>query len=301
MMKQTKPNTNTSDKPAKRKKVRFKKGPNWRPKDDTLERASKEVLQGMVDEGLSHEVMASRLHMTAETLSACARVHGVTLPYEKRKELRMVTPEREARLREALAREPTSFAALCRAVKETDTVVNAWLRTLQITPDFERFKAGQIARDEKIIASIKDGKSNTIIAKEMNLTKNTVAGVRARAVEAGKLAPMKQTAKQRSRAATKALRNGLHKKKLDGPRLVVANKAPVAPTPPKKERDFTNVIPFDEIRNGRCKFPVGTVKPFMFCGKPAEGPWCPECRAVCFEPAEVTRKKDRQMRIGRMS
>jgi hypothetical protein len=47
-------------------------------------------------------------------------------------------------------------------------------------------------------------------------------------------------------------------------------------------------IPFGELREGRCKFPLGRLSdpPERFCGKPAPigSPYCPQCQRTVYAP-----------------
>lgn len=297
-----------TNKQTTKKRVRkpFKKGPSWVPKKETLDRVPKEELEAAVSAKMTHEAMASKFKVTCETLAACARVHGVDLPSAIRAERRIVTPEREEKLRKALSTKPPSMNALCTLCKETETVIRAWMMTLGIEIDFSANNIARKERNEKIIALIRAGESNTSIAKMMHITKNTVAGVRARAIEAGELNLTSAIPGSRSEAVKRAYKRNpeiiLARRKFNGT-PVTKEKGPVPPTPPSPQREFANVIPFEKLKTGVCRFPVGKTRPYMFCGKPVEPgrSWCNECCAVCFEPEDVRRKKDRALGLRKSS
>jgi hypothetical protein len=65
---------------------------------------------------------------------------------------------------------------------------------------------------------------------------------------------------------------------------------------PELKREGRNGISFSALREGRCKFPLGSIDepPTRFCGEPTSmgEPYCPDCGRIAYVPS--SRRRDRR-------
>ena len=76
------------------------------------------------------------------------------------------------------------------------------------------------------------------------------------------------------------MRFGGGRQTLRRPRVCKPRHTKTAPTINKRtsepliEPPFMDLT-FDQLGDGQCKFPKGDYLPYLFCGNPADGSWCP--------------------------
>lgn len=138
----------------------------------------------------------------------------------------------------------------------------------------------------KIIQLFRDKKSYLEIAKELDISKGSVASFirRARAMDMLKDIPLRPLQLKKKAEAVKAL----------PPKPVPERLAPFRmPTPLKPQRirmtliDHHTAVTFEELEPHHCKWPNGDPKQdaFRFCGKRRElgSPYCHEHKAASYQ------------------
>lgn len=265
-----------------------------------LAKVSMEKLHRDLDNGDSIDTISRRYGTSRDTIFALMGHYGLRTKYAQNRVFLNPTSELVEKLRECIDKDMT-IPETCVAIGMPRSLkdVSSLIKKLGLKTQEMRMREARPERDKKIESLLRAGKRPAEIMREFpGVTRGTIAGLRYRLRQNG--ASLPETKKTRVYlSSSKGSKNPTKKTVVDP---VQSQKLrPNAPTAPKFieiNREFNNPIPFEEIDNGKCRYPIGSKPPYMFCGEPVDSrclPYCTSCGSFCFEPQEIKKRTDRSI------
>lgn len=137
----------------------------------------------------------------------------------------------------------------------------------------------------RVIELSRSGMSAADIAREVYITRNAALGYIHRARGRGELPPSNKAERDfANRARSVAVRRVRAEKRPDKDLAVTLKpaQAKTDPTPHGEDELRTDLLTFAELGPHQCRFPVGHGRSMRFCGRHADGTYCPGHHARAY-------------------